>query len=272
MPDLTGAAEKTRRRKIALRSHLLTARRQMSPSALAAAAAQLQDQVLEAVRVQRATTIAAYVPVGAEPGGPGLVASLAAHGRVLLPVLRPDNDLDWAPYEGTTVPGPRGLLEPPGPRLGVDAILSADLVLVPALAVDRHGFRMGRGGGSYDRVLSRLAVLPPPSAPPSSAPPPSTPPPSTPPSSTPPPSTPPPSTPPSSTPPPSAPPPSAPPPSSPSSADHTSPASAPLGARTPLVLALLHDGELLDEVPAEPHDRPVHGALTPHGGLFLAPT
>ena len=54
--------------------------------------------------------------------------------------------------------GPRGLLQPPGPRLGVDAIRNATLVVVPALAVDRSGRRLGRGGGSYDRVLARLSA------------------------------------------------------------------------------------------------------------------
>ncbi len=138
--------------------------------------------------------VAAYVPIGAEPGGPHLPDALRDAGaRVLLPVLRPDNDLDWAEYEGGLDPARRGLLEPPGPRLGVDAITGAALVIVPALAVDRRGARLGRGGGSYDRALARV------------------------------------------------------------------PAGVP-------VLALLHDGELVDEVPTEPHDRLVSAVITPSGG------
>jgi 5-formyltetrahydrofolate cyclo-ligase len=50
------------------------------------------------------------------------------------------------------------LLEPPGPRLGIDAVATADVVLTPGLAVDRRGMRLGRGGGSYDRVLGRVPV------------------------------------------------------------------------------------------------------------------
>lgn len=108
-----------------------------------------------------ARTVAAYVSVGREPGTRALLDALHARGvRVLLPVLLPDNDLDWAAYErgDSLVPAARGLLEPDGPRLGPDAVLDADVVLLPGLAVDGRGMRLGRGGGSYDRVLARLAA------------------------------------------------------------------------------------------------------------------
>ena len=72
-------------------------------------------------------------------------------------MLRSDNDLDWAVFDGALAPGRFGLSEPTGARLGVEAVLGADLLLVPALAVDHRGRRLGRGGGSYDRVLARVA-------------------------------------------------------------------------------------------------------------------
>jgi 5-formyltetrahydrofolate cyclo-ligase len=100
--------------------------------------------------------------MGSEPGTRPLLDALRARGvRVLLPVLLPDNDLDWALYQGAEelAPARLGLLEPTGPRLGVDAVCTADLVLLPGLAVDpATGLRLGRGGGSYDRVLARLAA------------------------------------------------------------------------------------------------------------------
>jgi len=103
------------------------------------------------------STIAAYVPMPNEPGGPDLPAALAPHvGRVLLPIWRDDNDLDWAVYDGDLEPAGRRPHEPRGPRLGVDAIREAVALIVPALAVDHEGMRLGRGGGSYDRVLARL--------------------------------------------------------------------------------------------------------------------
>src|SRR3954451_8853388 len=156
MSDLTRQAEKSRADKVALRNRLLTARRQLPNATRRTADARLQSQTLALVRAEAPSTIAAYVPIDTEPGGPDLPALLAVHARVLLPVLLADNDLDWALYEGELVAGPRGVLQPPGPRLGADAVRSADLVIVPALAVDARGMRMGRGGGSYDRVLARF--------------------------------------------------------------------------------------------------------------------
>src|SRR5690242_20411819 len=98
MPDLTRDAERSRAGKIALRDQLLTKRRALSPTDLAAAASSIQDQLLSLVRRERPAVIAAYVPVGREPGGADLVVSLSGHARVLLPVLLDDGDLDWAAY------------------------------------------------------------------------------------------------------------------------------------------------------------------------------
>lgn len=100
--------------------------------------------------------VCAYWPVGSEPGSPAMLDALRERGwRVLLPVVAPAGPLDWAEYEGVASlrPGPFGLSEPAGSRLGVTAIESATLVLVPALAVDQNGVRLGRGGGHYDRTL-----------------------------------------------------------------------------------------------------------------------
>ncbi len=79
---------------------------------------------------------------------------------MLLPVLRPDFDLDWAAYDGepSLRPAGRGLLEPLGERLGVDAVATADVVLLPGLAVSSTGMRLGRGAGCYDRALARVPV------------------------------------------------------------------------------------------------------------------
>jgi 5-formyltetrahydrofolate cyclo-ligase len=131
----------------------------MSDDARLSAARLIRDYVLEMPEVSGAGTIAAYYSIGTEPDTHGLIFGLWKRGSyVVLPVLLPDGDLDWASYEGpdSLVPGPHGLLQPAEPVRGPGTVARADIVLVPALAVDARGYRLGRGGGSYDRALARV--------------------------------------------------------------------------------------------------------------------
>jgi 5-formyltetrahydrofolate cyclo-ligase len=146
--------------KADLRARMLAGRSALSAGQRADAARALRDVILQVPQVEMAGTVAAYYSIGTEPDTHALVYALWKRGTyVLLPVLAEGNDLDWASYEGpdSMVPGPRGVLEPDEPRRGPAAISRADVVLVPALAVDRSGNRLGRGGGSYDRALARVA-------------------------------------------------------------------------------------------------------------------
>ncbi|MEQ6903744.1 5-formyltetrahydrofolate cyclo-ligase [Nocardioides sp. YIM 152588] len=145
--------------KRALRDRILAARERRDLLDHTASAGGFADGAYRAPELQRATTVACYVAIGSEPGTGPLLERLRRDGkRVLLPVLKADNDLDWAEYDGpeSLGYGRFGLMEPTGPRLGVDAIAEADAVLVPGLAVSERGFRLGRGGGSYDRALARV--------------------------------------------------------------------------------------------------------------------
>ncbi len=145
--------------KAALRARLLAGRARLTPEQRSPAGRALRDAILALPETQMAGTVAAYYSLASEPDTHALVFALWKRGSyVLLPVLRPDLDLDWASYEGpdSLRPGPRGLTEPTEPPRGADAVARADLVIVPALAVDRRGVRLGRGGGSYDRALARV--------------------------------------------------------------------------------------------------------------------
>jgi 5-formyltetrahydrofolate cyclo-ligase len=89
-----------------------------------------------------------------------MLDALTALGvRVLLPVALEDETgtplpLQWGEGRGGGLVDARfGLREPEPPWLGVDAIAAASVVLVPALAVDLAGVRLGRGAGFYDRSL-----------------------------------------------------------------------------------------------------------------------
>ncbi|MDR7280616.1 5-formyltetrahydrofolate cyclo-ligase [Catenuloplanes atrovinosus] len=204
MPDFSDQDDLARENdhralKTTVRDRVLAARRALPEDDRRAAAGRVRRALSDLIEAERPALATAYVPVGAEPGGADLPDSLSRmlrpHGTLLLPILLRDLDLDWAEYGGpaSLTVGARGLREPSGRRRGPAAIAEATLVVVPALAVDRRGVRLGRGGGSYDRALTRCASA--------------------------------------------------------------------------LVVALLHDGELVDELPSEPHDRRVQAVITPSGGL-----
>jgi 5-formyltetrahydrofolate cyclo-ligase len=133
--------------KTTLRSALLKARRERPAAELTLASLRLLVALSDLVRTTQPAVIATYLPFGTEPGAhlprPLPEILTAPHG-VLVPELLENNDLDWREWR-----------DPDG-RLGVNAISRADLVIVPALAVDETGVRLGRGGGSYDRALARV--------------------------------------------------------------------------------------------------------------------
>ncbi|MEU3828278.1 5-formyltetrahydrofolate cyclo-ligase [Streptomyces sp. SID486] len=149
--------------KRTLRRELLGVRNRLTADDVHGTARALAGHALELPELAHGHTVAAYVSVGSEPGTLALLDALRARGvRVLLPALLPDNDLDWGEYTGpgslvqVAHDGRMTLSEPSGARLGPHAVTDADVVLLPGLAVDARGMRLGRGGGSYDRVLARL--------------------------------------------------------------------------------------------------------------------
>lgn len=158
---MSGGQSPAQAGKTALRDQIVTARNRRSLAERRQVAEAIAEHLLAAPEVRRAASVAAYVSIGSEPGTGVLLERLTAAGkRVVLPILLPDGDLDWAVYDGpeSLAPARLGLLEPVGPRLGVDSIGTPDAVLVPGLAVSATGDRMGRGGGSYDRALGRVPV------------------------------------------------------------------------------------------------------------------
>jgi 5-formyltetrahydrofolate cyclo-ligase len=167
--------------KALLRKEILATRSRLTDRERKTAGQGLRDALLDMPQAAMAGTIAAYVSVGTEPDTVGLIFALWKRG---------------SSYEGpdSLAPGPRDLLQPTEPTRGVTAITSADLVIVPALAVGRDGHRLGRGAGCYDRALARV------------------------------------------------------------------------GPAVPTV-ALLYDSELLDTVPAEPHDQRVSAVAQPVRGI-----
>jgi len=189
--------------KAALREQLLAARSRVADAVRASEARMLGEQLdaFAADHVPSGSTICAYVPVNTEPGSIEMLDMLLRRSaRVLLPVARTSAEdvplpLRWGEYRpGALTRGRWALLEPAEPWLPPSALAEAGLVLVPALAVDRTGVRLGRGRGFYDRSLTN---------------------------------------------------------------------------RDPRawLIAMVRDEELVDELPADPHDVPMTHALTPRRGV-----
>lgn len=113
------------------------------------------ERALQAV--EGCDAVAAYVSVGFEPCTRLLLARLEQRGvSVLLPVLGPHLSRSWGRFQGTADLGDRAPGRPPEPSgeiLPAEAVAEVDALIVPALAVDRSGRRLGQGGGWYDRML-----------------------------------------------------------------------------------------------------------------------
>jgi len=146
--------------KTELRRALVGARRARSATDRIAAATR-NSQHLAAV-LSGAPVVCAFLPLPSEPLSIGLLEQLATTGTtVLVPVVASGAPLDWCRFPGPTSPGPFGIAEPSGRRLGPGAVTTATAILIPALAVDRAGRRLGRGEGHYDRALALLGMTAP---------------------------------------------------------------------------------------------------------------
>jgi len=190
--------------KAGLRSALLVARQAVPRDVHRSEAKQLCGRLGDLVVGFQ--TVCAYLPVGAEPGSPEMVDRLhELCATVLLPVTRTGADdehlaLWWARYiPGDLISARFGLREPARGWLKPSTVARAGVVLVPALAVDHTGVRLGRGGGFYDRSLALCAP----------------------------------------------------------------------GTR---LVAVVRDEEVVESLPAEPHDVPMTHALTPGNGLIALST
>lgn len=140
-----------------LRKDLLQRRREMSGDARAEAAEAIALHLLAAPLISSARRVACYVSMESEPGTGPLIEGLLARGvEVIVPLSLIDGTLDWVSYDPSapTTVTTLGIAEPDGPPLGPKAVEKCALIIVPALAVDHAGQRLGRGAGYYDRALA----------------------------------------------------------------------------------------------------------------------
>ena len=100
----------------------------------------------------QAKVIASYSPLKSEPDVREFNDWVLATGRELLLPRVVSDFLEFA--KGQMTPGSLGLQEPTG---NAESLGKIELILVPALAVDSHGNRLGKGKGYYDRVLGEIS-------------------------------------------------------------------------------------------------------------------
>jgi 5-formyltetrahydrofolate cyclo-ligase len=151
--DISASSDPLDAQKHELRGRARAIRNAISPEQRAADASRVADAGLPA-SLGTPGILAGYYPTTREFDPLPLLQRLAGEGWTLaLPVVTGDVPLifrRWFPGAPLT-PGQRGMMEPDGGE-----ILRPALLLVPLLAFDARGYRLGYGGGHYDRTLEAL--------------------------------------------------------------------------------------------------------------------
>jgi len=146
--------------KAQLRTSIRKARLHRSERRREELALELRDHVLELPEIATATCVSVYASRAHEPGTLPLIEALHDRGvSVLIPRLGDGLRRGWTMYQGADdliERAPGRPPEPSGEFLPPEAIEQAQIVIVPALAVDSLGTRLGQGGGWYDRALEGL--------------------------------------------------------------------------------------------------------------------
>lgn len=133
--QLLRAGRRARRREIAVARDL---------AADGEALARVLAPLLASLAIGPGDLVTAYEPIPGEPDVTAVCRALTSRGaRVLVPITLPTFELDWA-----------DLADPARTPLGLDAHAACRLLLVPGLAADASGARLGQAGGCYDRSLS----------------------------------------------------------------------------------------------------------------------
>lgn len=141
-----------------LRAQVRAQRRALPPEVLAADSRAITERLLALPEMERAERVFCYVSLPGEVETSPLIGRLLSQGRaVLVPRCRAGGEMDLVPISSLDdlTPGAYGILEP-GPDLTPTGEMP-DLAVVPALAFDRRGMRLGQGGGYYDRFLARFS-------------------------------------------------------------------------------------------------------------------
>jgi 5,10-methenyltetrahydrofolate synthetase len=141
-----------------LRQQIRTQKRRLSAAELAVMSEDICSKVLALVSWQEAGTLLLYYPLPDEVDVRLLIKDAFESGKkVLLPVVKGD-ELELHLYEGeaSLKEGAFGIMEPTGPLFAPIHYDEIELAIIPGMAFDSAGHRLGRGKGYYDRLLPNL--------------------------------------------------------------------------------------------------------------------
>ena len=148
--------------KEALRREIRRRKQQYTPSQLE----ELSEPIIARLRplLVDARVILAYYSLPDEVNTHQLIDDLVAEGKtVLLPKVLDATTMELRLYTGPhdLAPGPFGILEPTGSPFHLSTLSpSIDLAIIPGIAFDALGHRLGRGRGYYDRFLRTMGTVP----------------------------------------------------------------------------------------------------------------
>lgn len=122
----------------------------------------ISSSLMENERISHANTILLYYPLPDEVNISGVISTLYEQGkRIILPKVIDETTMSLHEYTGidSLETGAYGIMEPTGRRIEEKEYDSIDVAVIPGMAFDDNGNRLGRGKGYYDRFLSCVPFL-----------------------------------------------------------------------------------------------------------------
>ena len=149
--------------KIQIREEIAKSISALSESEIAEKTRAIEAKLFDFANFLEAKIALLYISGDYEVATDNIIKRSYAYGKiVVLPAFDPVkfemNLMKVDNFEKELVPGPRGVLEPDASRCKIVPLERIDIAVLPGLAFDEKGARLGSGKGYYDRLIPRLAI------------------------------------------------------------------------------------------------------------------